>query len=513
MYYELNSETYSTAEKLKVEQRLERYEEKEAFITIKDHKSQFPRRVECRLLNPSKNQLGKVSKHILDTTIRKLLEKTMLNSWKNTNEVIQWFRNIPDKKKHNFITVDVRAMYPNITRGIVAEALQWASEYDEELDQVKIDAILVSLNSILISCNNAWQKKVQPSSETSLFDVTMGSYAGAEICTLVGIYILQKVSDSNIFCGKWAFGLYRDDFIGVVMRPIREIEHGVKKQLVDIFKIAKLELEGFVIGKKTVFLDVQFDLKKEEHRPYRKPNNNTTYINTRSNHPKSVIRALPKNVEKRISMLSSSEAIFEESKHEYVQALKDAGYSENESNLTYQNHNADPDADNRRMRRKRNRHIIWFTPPWSNQVSTNIGKQFLKIIDESFKNTSLARILNRSTIKISYSVTRNLKSIITGQNKKILNNYERNGNLCSCRDRDKCPLNNNCVQKDIVYKATTSSGANEKEYIGCTDNFKPRYRNHVKSFNNFCYRNDTELSTYVWSQKRLEAPHNSNGQS
>ena len=155
------------------------------------------------------------------------------------------------------------------------------------------------------------------------------------------------------------------------------------------------------------------------------------------------------------------------------------------------------------MKKKRNRHVIWFSPPWSNQVSTNIGRQFLKIIDESFENTWLARILNRSTIKISYSVTRNLRSIITGQNKKILNNNGRNGNQCNCQVRDMCPLNNNCVQKDIVYKATTSSGTTEKEYIGCTDNFKPRFRNHIKSFNNFCYRNDTELSTYVWSQKTL----------
>ena len=200
-------------------------------------------------------------------------------------------------------------------------------------------------------------------------------------------------------------------------------------------------------------------------------------------------------------MLSSSETIFEECKQEYVQALKDAGYSDNESHLTYQNNNVDPEADNRKMRKKRNRHVIWFTPPWSIQVSTNIGREFLKIIDESFKNTWLAKILNRSTIKISYSVTRNLKSIITGQNKKISNNNERNDNQCNCQDRDKCPLNNNCVQKDIVYRATTTSEETEKEYIGCTANFKPRYRNHVKSFNNFCYRNDTELSTYVWSQK------------
>ena len=211
-------------------------------------------------------------------------------------------------------------------------------------------------------------------------------------------------------------------------------------------------------------------------------------------------------------MLSSSEAIFEECKQEYVQALKDTGYSYNESHLTYQNNNVDPEVDNRKMRKKRNRHVIWFTPPWSIQVSTNIGREFLKIIDERFKNTWLAKILNRSTIKISYSVTRNLKSIITGQNKKILGNNERNGNQCNCQDRDKCPLNNNCVQKDIVYRANTTSDTTEKEYIGCTDNFKPRYRNHVKSFNNFCYRNDTELSTYVWSQKYMEVPRNSDGQ-
>ena len=40
------------------------------------------------------------------------------------------------------------------------------------------------------------------------------------------------------------------------MKQIREIEHGVKKQLVDIFKTAKSELEGFIIGKKAVFLEV-----------------------------------------------------------------------------------------------------------------------------------------------------------------------------------------------------------------------------------------------------------------
>ena len=354
-------------------------------------------------------------------------------------------------------------------------------------------ALLLGHCILLAAWISCWknEKKVD-----SLFDVTMVSYSGAEICTRVGIYVLNKVSDGMVFCDKWAFGLYRDDFIGVVRKPIREIEHGVKKKLADIFKTTKLELEGFRIGKKAIFLDAQFELKKEEYRPYRKPNDTTNYINVKSNHPKSTIRALPKNVEKRISMLSSTEAIFEECKHEYVQALRNAGYGDEESNLAYQNDDVDPEAANRR-----NRYVIWFTPPWSIQVRTNIWREFLKIIDETFKNTWLGKILNRSTVKISYSVTRNLKSIITGQSKKILSNNGGNDIKCNCQDRDKSPLDNNCVQKDIVYKATATSDATEKQYIGCTDNFKPRYRNHMKSVNNIAYRNDTELSTYVWSQR------------
>ena len=39
---------------------------RDAFITIKDHKENFPSNVKCRLINPSKGELGKVSKVILD---------------------------------------------------------------------------------------------------------------------------------------------------------------------------------------------------------------------------------------------------------------------------------------------------------------------------------------------------------------------------------------------------------------------------------------------------------------
>ena len=41
-----------------------------------------------------------------------------------------------------------------------------------------------------------------------MFDVTMGSFDGAEVCELVGLFILNELS---ITFGKDRVGLYRDD--------------------------------------------------------------------------------------------------------------------------------------------------------------------------------------------------------------------------------------------------------------------------------------------------------------
>ena len=52
--------------------------------------------------------------------------------------------------------------------------------------------------------NEIWKKK----STESCFDVTMGSFDGAEMCELVGLYIQSNLE--NIL-PKTNFGLYRDD--------------------------------------------------------------------------------------------------------------------------------------------------------------------------------------------------------------------------------------------------------------------------------------------------------------
>ena len=118
--------TVEEANKVDVAVRLEKFECKEVHLLMKDHKSTFHVKHDSRLINPSKSQLGKVAKHILDTTIQVVLEKTKLNSWNNTPEVIEWFNKIENKKKANFLICDVKAMYASISEDLVVKALKWA---------------------------------------------------------------------------------------------------------------------------------------------------------------------------------------------------------------------------------------------------------------------------------------------------------------------------------------------------------------------------------------------------
>ena len=50
-----------------------------SFVTLKDHKENFKNHPTKRLLNPPKNEIGTVSKHILDQINIKLVSKLSVN--------------------------------------------------------------------------------------------------------------------------------------------------------------------------------------------------------------------------------------------------------------------------------------------------------------------------------------------------------------------------------------------------------------------------------------------------
>ena len=76
---------------------------------------------------------------------------------------------------------------------------------------------------------------------------------------------------------------------------------------------------------------------------------------------------------------------------------------------------------------------------------------------------------------------------------------------CNCVDRAKCPLDQNCLVNNIIYKAgSTSTYPNYKEkiYFGRAETtLKLWYSNHQRSFKFLKYKTDTELSSEVWKMK------------
>ena len=72
----INFKAKQIASKLKIDDRVQKLDENEAYVTIKDHKERFPEKISCRLINPCKTDIGKISKQILDRVNNTTLKKT-----------------------------------------------------------------------------------------------------------------------------------------------------------------------------------------------------------------------------------------------------------------------------------------------------------------------------------------------------------------------------------------------------------------------------------------------------
>ena len=200
--------------------------------------------------------------------------------------------------------------------------------------------------------------------------------------------------------------------------------------------------------------------------------------------------------------MSSNEEIFRKAAPPYQEALKGSGYQEK---IEYEEENT---GDRNTKKRKRGRNITWFNPPYSANVKTNVGGKFLKLVDKHFpKGHKLHKIFNRHTVKISYSCMKSMDAIIRTHNETLIKRSQLPDNnpkpKCNCRQKSDCPLGGNCLETAIVYKATIRHGSEERIYFGLAGGtFKDRYRNHVKSLKHEKYKNETQLSKYIWELKQ-----------
>ena len=280
------------------------------FITIKDHKENFLNHPKVRLINPAKNELGRISKAILDNINMKSFETTKINQWKNMVSAIKWFNSLKDKHLMKFVMFDIEDFYFSITQDLSNKALNFASEYIY-ISKSDIDVIHHARKSLLFDGSHTWIKK-----QGGLFDVSMGAYDGAEVCELMGTYML------NLLFKKYKkndFGLYRDHGLAILKNKSGPQSEQTKKTIQKIFKEHGLDIIIQCNMKIVNYLEVTY-------KPYTKPNNGIKYMHKNSNHPPSVIREIPLSIESRSSTLSFNKKLFQEAVTPYQKALQNFGY-------------------------------------------------------------------------------------------------------------------------------------------------------------------------------------------
>ena len=242
-----------------------------------------------------------------------------------------------------------------------------------------------------------------------VLDVTMGSYDGAEVCELVGLFIL------NDLCNE--YGRITSVCIETTDSPFSNMHTSgpqaerIRKDITRRFKTHGLNITIQTNMKIVNYLDLTFDLTISTYCPYRKPNDHPQYINTKSNHPPNIIKQIPASINRRISDNSSNEDAFNKAKPVYNSALKASGYTET---LSY-----NKDKQPARPRRNRQRNIILYNPPFSKNVKTNISRTFLNLISKHFpKQHKYHSLFNKNNVKVSYSCMDNMKSIIKNTTRK-----------------------------------------------------------------------------------------------
>ena len=160
----------------------------------------------------------------------------------------------------------------------------------------------------------------------------MDAYDGAEVCELVGTFLLEEISE---ICNKSNIGLHRDDGLSIFRNKSGTQLEKMKKKLQRLFKEYDLEITAESNLKIVNYLDETFNLKDGTFRPYHKPDDQIQYIHTGSNHAPNIIKHIPASIETRLSNLSSTQIIFKESTTHYENNLRQSGYNKK---LTYKRH-------------------------------------------------------------------------------------------------------------------------------------------------------------------------------
>ena len=56
--------------------------------------------------------------------MQQIYGRIKVNQWQNSNEVIKWFKNMPNKNECTFTVFDIQKFYPSITEDLLKQVLK-----------------------------------------------------------------------------------------------------------------------------------------------------------------------------------------------------------------------------------------------------------------------------------------------------------------------------------------------------------------------------------------------------
>ena len=209
---------------------------------------------------------------------REIRYTTGVNQWQSTQSTLDWFNKIRDPWSYAFLKFDIVSFYPSITPKLLKNAIQFAKLVEGIVIPEADEKMIHQCRKSFLFCDSQPWTKI----EQENFDVPMGSYDGAEICELVGLYLLHKLTSGNdpVF-EKENVGLYRDDGLALIKinQSGRTAERVIKPKLNAVFNSEGLKITVDPVSQVTDYLDVKFNLDKHTHEPCRKPNDTPSYLN------------------------------------------------------------------------------------------------------------------------------------------------------------------------------------------------------------------------------------------
>ena len=190
---------------------------------------------------------------------KNLVKSLKVNQWRNSDSVINWFNAVENKFQCFFIQLDIVEFYPSISETILDTAINLAKQYTDIFDE-NLRIIKHCRKSLLYNNHELWKKK----DTDSCFDVAIGSYDGAEVCGLVGIYLLSLLA--NII-DKNNSGLYLNDGLIFLCNVNEQKMDRVRMNAIKMFKEVDFKIEIQTHLKIVDVLDVTFNLANGTYRP------------------------------------------------------------------------------------------------------------------------------------------------------------------------------------------------------------------------------------------------------